>query len=216
MEKVSRRLYGGLIFSAFIGMALSFLLTAFNIDPIAIKDQTLLHQDTAPVRIVGFFSYFTIWSNIVVVVVGYCIWRKKTAFKYFNNLFATGLIMITVTGLVYNLVLLPVVPPVGWYWLTSILMHAVDPVLYIYLWITRGPRGIIATKDSLRILGIPIIYLIYTLIHGLSIQQWPYKFLDLTSEGLLIWIIGVALIFGFGLFLIWLYARIDSKKNTVN
>ena len=213
MEKVSRQLYGWLAFFAFFGLTLSLILTAFNVDPLDIKDQTLLHQDTAPIRIVGFFSYFTIWSNIVVGILGICIWRDKTNFKTFKNLFATGLIMITVTGLVYNTVLLPVFPPKGWYWITSTIMHLVVPVMYNYLWITMGPRGVISTKNTLAILQIPIIYLAYTTLHGLAIQQWPYKFLDLTSEGFLVWLVGVAIIFGFGIVLIGLYSRLDKKQK---
>jgi hypothetical protein len=212
MEKASRRLYGWLVFFAFFGLTLSLILTAFNIDPVSIKDQTLFHQDTAPVRIVGFFSYFTIWSNIVAVVVGFCVWRDRISFKYFENLFATGLIMITITGLIYNTVLLPVFPPKGWYWLTSTLMHLVVPIMYFYLWMVRGPRGVVETKNTLKILTIPIIYLTYTVAHGLVIKQWPYKFLDLTSEGFIIWSIGVVIIFGFGIGLIWLFSKLDRRQ----
>jgi hypothetical protein len=213
MEKVSRQLYGWLAFFAFFGLTLSLILTAFNIDPVYIKDQTLFHQDTASVRIVGFFSYFTIWSNIVVVLIGYSLWRNKSGFKYFSNLFATGLIMITITGLVYNTVLLPVFPPKGWYWLTSALMHLIVPVMYFYLWMVRGPRGAISTEHTLRILTIPIIYLIYTVAHGLAIKQWPYKFLDLTSEGFVVWLVGVVIIFGFGILLIRLFSKLDRRQS---
>jgi len=213
MEKVSRQLYGWLAFFAFFGLALSLILTAFNIDPVYIKDQTLFHQDTAPIRIIGFFSYFTIWSNIVVVFIGYSLWRNKSGFKYFSNLFATGLTMITITGLVYNTVLLPVFPPKGWYWLTSTLMHLIVPIMYFYLWMVRGPRGVIDPKNTLRILTIPIIYLIYTVAHGLAIKQWPYKFLDLTSEGFLVWLIGVIIIFGFGILLISLFSKLDRRHS---
>ena len=216
MEKASRRLYGWLAFFAFFGLTFSLFLNAFNIDPVAVSDQTLFHQNTAPIRIVGFFSYFTIWSNLVVIYIGTAIARGKTSFKYFGNLFATGLIMITVTGLVYNAVLLPAYPPKGWYWLTSALMHVVAPVMYIYLWLKKGPRGYIKTKDSLRILQIPIIYIIYTVIHGLAIKQWPYKFLDLTSAGVLLWVISVAVIFGFGVFLIFMFAKLDRKPIKSN
>ena len=38
MEKVSRQLYGWLAFFAFFGLTLSIILTAFNIDPIFVKD----------------------------------------------------------------------------------------------------------------------------------------------------------------------------------
>ena len=213
MEKASRRLYAWLAFSAFFGLALSLVLSALNIDAVVIKDQTLFHQDTASIRIFGFFSYFTIWSNIVVVIVGLSVWRKRTTYKYFQTLVAAGLIMITVTGLVYNLVLLPAFPPKGWYWLTSTLMHVIAPIFYNYLWFTRGPRGAIAKSHSLQILGISIIYLCYTLVRGLAIKQWPYKFLDLTSEGLLMWIIGVSIIFGFGFALIAMYSKIDRKRS---
>ena len=211
MEKAGRRLYGWLAFFAFIGLTLSLFLNAFNVDPVAISDQTLFHQNTAPIRIVGFFSYFTIWSNLLVVYIGVALASGHKLSKYFGTLFATGLIMITVTGLVYNAVLLPAYPPKGWYWLTSALMHLVAPVMYIYLWIRKGPRGFVSSARSIQILTIPIIYLGYTVVHGLAIKQWPYKFLDLTSAGFLLWTISVALIFGFGLALIFGFSKLDQK-----
>ncbi len=216
MEKASRRLYGWLAFFALFGLTLSLFLTAFNIDPVVVADQTLFHQNTAPIRIVGFFSYFTIWSNLLVVYIGYAVAANKSSSKYFGTLFATALIMITITGLVYNTLLLPVYPPKGWYWLTSSLMHLVVPVMYNYLWIKKGPRGNIASQRTLQILAIPIIYLIYTIVHGLAIQQWPYKFIDLTSEGLLMWTSGVLIIFGFGVLLIYIFAIIDQKPLKSN
>ena len=85
--------------------------------------------------------------------------------------------------------------------------------MYNYLWITMGPRGVIATKNTLAILQIPIIYLAYTTMHGLAIQQWPYKFLDLTSEGFVEWLLGVAVIFSFGIVLIRLYSKLDRKQK---
>jgi len=216
MEKASRRLYGWLAFFALFGLTLSWFLTAFNIDPVVVADQTLFHQNTAPIRIVAFFSYFTIWSNLLVVYIGYAVAANKSSSKYFGMLFANVLIMITITGLVYNTLLLPVYPPKGWYWLTSSLMHLVVPVMYNYLWIKKGPRGNIASVRTLQILTIPIIYLIYTILHGLAIQQWPYKFIDLTSEGFLMWASGVLIIFGFGVLLIYIFAIIDQKPLKSN
>ena len=85
--------------------------------------------------------------------------------------------------------------------------------MYFYLWMVRGPRGVIDPKNTLRILTIPIIYLIYTVAHGLAIKQWPYKFLDLTSEGFLVWLIGVIIIFGFGILLISLFSKLDRRQS---
>ena len=212
MEKASRRLYAWLAFFAFFGLTLSLILNIFNVDPVAVTDQTLFHQNTAPIRVVGFFSYFTIWSNLLVIYVGISIASARKLPKYFGTLYATGLVMITITGLVYNAVLLPAYPPKGWYWLTSALMHLISPVMYIYLWIAKGPRGHIQPRRSLQILTIPIIYLGYTVLHGLAIKQWPYKFLDLTSAGFLIWTISVAVIFAFGVGLIFGFARLDKRS----
>lgn len=211
MEKVSRRSYGWLAFFAFLGLTLSLILTALNIDPVAVTDQTLFHQNTAAIRIIGFFSYFTIWSNILVVYVSCLLALGRTLTKNLQTLYATALVMISITGLVYNTVLLPAYPPKGWYWLTSALMHLVAPLMYIALWLRYGPRGYIRFDKTLPILTIPIIYLVYTVIHGLTIEEWPYKFLDLTSEGFILWFIGVAIIFGFGVMLIYGFSKVDQR-----
>jgi len=211
MEKASRRLYGWLAFCASVGLLLSLYLSARNIDPIVISDQTLFHQDTPAIRTVAFFSYFTIWSNLVVLYLALAISRGKALPRYFGTLFAAGLLMITVSGLVYNAVLLPIYPPKGWAMFSSGLLHVVVPSLLIWLWARRGPRGLIKSNQTPQILLIPIVYICYTVAHGSVIKQWPYKFLDLTSEGFLIWAVGVAIIFGFGVLLIRVFAKYDSK-----
>lgn len=216
MEKVSRRFYGWLAFFAFFGLVLSFLLTAFNVDPVVIKDQTLFHQDTAPIRIIGFFSYFTIWSNILAGIICLRLWRSNAKSRTLETLATSALIMITVTGLVYNAVLLPAYPPKGWYWLTSSILHVIVPLGYNYAWIKSRPHYFFSVKQSLNILLIPIIYLTYTTIRGRVIKQWPYKFLDMTSEGFVAWLIGVLIIFGFGVGLIAIYSSFNRKANAKN
>ncbi len=211
MEKASRRLYGWLAFFASLGLLLSLYLSARNIDPIVISDQTLFHQDTPAIRIVAFFSYFTIWSNLVVIYLAIRISRGSALPRYFGALFAAGLLMITVSGLVYNAVLLPIYPPKGWALLSSGLLHIVAPLLFIYLWARRGPRGLIKGNQVPQILLIPIVYICYTVAHGSVIKQWPYKFLDLTSEGFLLWAVGVAIIFAFGILLIMTFAKYDAR-----
>ena len=211
MEKASRRLYRWLAFCASLGLLLSLYLSARNIDPIVISDQTLFHQDSPAVRIVAFFSYFTIWSNVLVLYISLSIASGRRLPRFFGTLFASGLLMITVSGLVYNAVLLPLYPPKGWALLASGLLHIAAPLLFIYLWARGGPHGLIKNRETLQILFIPIVYIFYTVAHGAVIKQWPYKFLDLTSEGFLVWFIGVAIIFAFGILLIRFFAKYDSR-----
>jgi hypothetical protein len=215
MGKASRRLYGWLAFSALMGLLFSLYLTARNIDPIVISDQTLFHQNTPGIRIVAFFSYFTIWSNLLVLYLATTLAFNRARPRFFSALFASGLLMITVSGLVYNSVLLPIYPPKGWALLSSGLLHIVVPALFIYLWSRKGPHGLIRVRETLQILLIPILYIGYTVAHGVAIQQWPYKFLDLTSEGFLVWAIGVLIIFAFGVLLITTFAKYDEKLGSL-
>jgi hypothetical protein len=86
----------------------------------------------APERLIDLFSYFTIWSQIVVGVVMTLLYlnpgRDGKLFKVFR---IDSILMITVTGVVYNLLLGPNYPPQGLNQISSPIQHTITPLITV-------------------------------------------------------------------------------------
>ena len=125
-DVVRKNLFGVNALSAWLGFGLSFIIEFFGlVKPIAFDPPVPVSQfgyidryteglAGAPLRIVDLLSYFTIWSQIVVGVVMTLLWLNPARDGKWIRIFRIdALLMITVTGVVYNLLLGPNYPPVG-------------------------------------------------------------------------------------------------------
>lgn len=148
-------------------------------------------------------SYFTVWSNIVTFISnwGLCMdpTRDSARFRWFRM---TSLVMITVTGLVYAIVLAPISNPVGLEVYTNIGYHYISPWATVLGFLIFGPRPRFTRHQVLTMLLIPVIWLIYTLLRGLLLlrpppiapdtqlgepQHWyPYPFIDVNDPSPLV------------------------------
>lgn len=184
-------------------LALSLTLKAFNVYP---PLEVLPHAyGDNPDGIAGFFgrifdwfSYFTILSNIVVAVVTTMLARSlhRTSTTW-STLRMDSLVMISVTGLVYAIVLAPAANPQGLELVTNSLGHYIIPALTVVLWLLIGPRKQLRPITIFTALIIPIIWAIYTLIRGAIINGYPYGFLNVAEIGLgtaIVNIMGVAVL----------------------
>ena len=149
-------------------------------------------------RIVRFFSYFTIESNILVLVVAVLLALGAARGAGFALAHLDALIGITVTGIVFATILAPDQEHIG---VSSVLLHYVSPPLALLLWLALGPWG----ARSWRIIGVallwPLAYLAWTVVHGAISDWYPYGFIDAGELGagrmlrnaLLVLLFGVAL-----------------------
>jgi hypothetical protein len=143
-------------------------------------------------QIANFFSFFTIESNVLTVVValiGAWILFARTGADspaYLGVRLATVTYMAT-TGIVYNLLLRGVELPQGTTlpWSNEVL-HLIGPIYVILDWLLAPGRRPIAWKAVWPVLIFPVVWGIYTLIRGplvydavLKRDYWyPYPFLN--------------------------------------
>jgi len=213
--------YKALAVFACLGLSGSLILNIFNIGPVPITDSTLFQNHFgvkgALPRIIDFLSYFTIWSNILVAYVSIRLAKDPLDKRgKMPVLIPTSLLMITITGILYNALIAPVTPPKGWNIATSVVLHGIVPVLALVVWFKCGPRALFSAGKIPQFYIIPIIYLLYTLVRSSVIKQWPYAFLDEASLGWAKWLITVAMIIVFGLVIIAILLPIDRlqiKRN---
>lgn len=135
-------------------------------------------------RLIDSHGYFTTWSNILVAATLTALYlNPERTGRIFNRLRNTGLLMITMTMVLYHLLLAGVANPQSWYAITNLLQHYVTPVLTILVWAFVGPRGRFPFSDTFAVFIIPIAYLAYTLVHGAIASVYPYGFFNVITYG---------------------------------
>lgn len=144
-------------------------------------------------------SYFTVLSNIMVSIVSLMLFRNPNRDgKVFRVLHLDALLMISVTGLIFGLILAAITHPVG---IAAILanagLHYIVPPMFVLGWAVFGPRPTFSIKLIAQALIIPIAWVVYTLIHGAIISWYPYPFLNVMVLGygtVAMNIVGIALL----------------------
>ena len=137
------------------------------------------------VRLWHFVSYFTILSNLLVIItVLPLITDPRHDGRRWRVLRLAALVMITVTGLVHWFLLRPLSTLVGVEAVGDVLVHVAVPVLTVIGWLVFGPRPRIGGRTVARSLVWPIGWLVYTLVVGALTGWYPYPFLDLSARGI--------------------------------
>ncbi len=169
------------------------------------------------------FSYYTIQSNLLVAgwLTLAIIYHKKDEKPRFLSSPVQGAITlyITVTFLVFAVLLSGNYQPTGWFALTNFLLHYAIPIAFIVDWFITGIEAPYERKYALYWLTYPLGYLRYTLIRGFFTAFYPYYFIDLNVLSYLQLFINVCALTGLFLLLGSLYIvvnRFITKKRTNN
>jgi hypothetical protein len=133
-------------------------------------------EETQPpsmgLRVVRYFAYFTIQSNILVLASTYPLARDPAydarRWRILRTAAVTG---ITVTGLVHWLLLRPLLD-----------LHGADLVAVVG-WLAFGPRPRTSWSSSLRATAWPLAWLVVILGQGAASGWYPYPFLDHRLHG---------------------------------
>lgn len=181
--------------SAWIGLTISFTLMisgrSEHIDP---AKPTILGNVAAGVatpleRLFDWLTYFTVWSNIVVaIVVTMLVLRPALFFRadrtgaVWRALRLDTVLMITITGVVYNL-LLSTGGLTGWQFWSNAFQHIITPIVTVLVWIVAGPRGLVTWRVIAGSLVLPLVWAAWALVRGAAIGAYPYPFLDVATKG---------------------------------
>ncbi|AUB31672.1 Pr6Pr family membrane protein [Spiroplasma floricola] len=165
--------------------------------------------------VINRFSYFTIQSNILIVVwllVGFFNHNKEGQIKILQKTFSLSVITyITVTAMIFNFMLLPKVLASSnnnfkaILWVEQIIVHTLGPIAAIIYFLFFMKQDIefnfkkFIKKDFWRIAIYPFAYLVYILIRGELIYRsygsnaalagkhkaYPYFFLEIHNKNVL-------------------------------
>jgi hypothetical protein len=135
-------------------------------------------------RLIRLFSYFTIQSNLLVLAsAALIVWNPRADSPGRRVLRLDALLGIVVTGLVYDIVLAPLVHPTGLALWMTIAFHYFAPWWTVLGWLLFGPRPRFDDRTVVRAFGWPALWIAYTFAHGAVSDWYPYPFLDVTEIG---------------------------------
>ncbi|HEY3530609.1 MAG TPA: Pr6Pr family membrane protein [Nocardioides sp.] len=137
-----------------------------------------------PVRVLRFVAYFTVQSNVLVLVSAATLARDpEHAGRRFGVVRTAAMTGIVVTGLVHWLLLRPLLHLHGADLVADKLLHLVVPVLALVGWLVFGPRPRMSRRTSLRATLWPVAWLVVILAEGVATGWYPYPFLDHREHG---------------------------------
>ncbi len=135
-------------------------------------------------RVFNMFWFFTILSNILVGYVSYRIVLSGVEQgARFNVAKHTALVAITVTGIVYHLLLAADANLSGLNVVTDFFLHTFIPLGYVLGWIIFNNRGQVNAKVAGKSLLFPIIWAVAVMIRGPIVDYYPYNFMDVRDLG---------------------------------
>lgn len=129
-------------------------------------------------------SYFTEWSNVVVAIACTLLAMSVTKDTFWRRVIRLdSLLMITITAIVYAVLLAPTEVIEGWSVITNPWQHIAVPLVTVLVWLIWGPRGWINARVVLASMLIPLAWIVWMLIRGALVGSYPYGFLDAATHG---------------------------------
>lgn len=189
---------------------------------VALVGQTVLvvHHDSS---VVNLFSYFTIQSNIFVMIAAALIAvrpdRHGTAFGILR---LAGLVGITITGIIFATVLAGTADFEGLAWWYDKIFHYVVPAMAVIGFLFFVPRTRLG-RSALWFIAWAVAWLAYTLTRGAvshpgyaaphhRLSDVPYDFLDVDQHSGASVAIVCVVITVFALALAWGYIKISQRS----
>ena len=173
----------------------------------------------APTRFVRLFSYFTIQSNLLLLVVAVTLTldpaRDGRVWRVIRLDAVLGMI---ITGLVYATVLAGTANPTGAGWWSNLGFHYVAPWWALLGWLLFGPRSRMDGRTLAWAVLWPVLWIGYTFAHGAVTDWYPYPFASVTEIGYaaavrnMAFIVVIAVLFGA---LLWVLDRLLSRRRGV-
>jgi hypothetical protein len=170
---------------------------------------------------VRYCSFFTILPNSLLSRALTLPWLapESRAGQFFDRPSVRTAILayIIIVAVIYHYLLAKLWNPQGWQLLADTIEHVVTPALYVIDWVLFVPKGTIRWKSALLWLLYPLVYAVYSLVHGAVTGFYPYPFINVGEFGydkiFLNMGVLVLVFFRLGLALIGIDRRIGRNNN---
>ena len=164
-------------------------------------------------RMIQTLSYFTIQSNILVLIAAATLVIDPARDgRFWRILRLDALLGITITGLVFDLVLIRYVHPTGWQLVATIGFHYIAPWATLLGWLIFGPRPRLDRSTMAWAFLWPMLWIAYTFIRGALVGWYPYPFLDVDEIGYWASIRNTAFVLVVALVLVAIFKGLDRFR----
>jgi hypothetical protein len=151
----------------------------------AVVARLLEGADDPAFSVAGFFSYFTVQSNLlaagVLLVTGFAALRGRPPTPRLELWRGAATLYMVTTGVAYSALLAADEPSLlRW---TNVVLHYAMPVALALDWAVDRPRWRIAFGRAIAWMAFPVAFIAYTLARGAVADWYPYPFLDVAERG---------------------------------
>jgi hypothetical protein len=155
------------------------------------QDSSAASQTTLG-AVVGFFSYFTILTNLLVAVtlLGR-IWarfapQRVLRERWFDVSVASACaVYIVLVGIVYEMLLRELRTFTGAAAVANFVLHDFVPIMYVLYWLGCVRKGHLSVGNIVGWLVFPLVYASWVLARGAYTGRYPYPFLNAHQFGYL-------------------------------
>jgi hypothetical protein len=167
------------------------------------------------VSFIGSLKYYTMQTNLMVAIwfTLAIIWHNnpKALQKISGKIKGAVTLYITVTFLVFAIVLSPLYHPTGFAFFSNLVLHYIAPIAFIIDWILTETEVKYEWKFLLYWFIYPICYLCFAITFGTFTGDYLYPFLDITALGVPFFILCLAVLVGLFVALSSVFVAINRK-----
>ena len=133
----------------------------------------------------AFFSYYTILTNIALVLVYLSEIVPTAGLALFRHPIVRGMMAanITLVALYVFFVLRFLSSLTGLFQLADNILHYLCPALYLLWWLTAQRHGRLRWGNLPLMLAPTLVYFVYAMARGLWVQEYPYPILNAIELG---------------------------------
>lgn len=135
--------------------------------------------------LIYFFTFFTILTNIMLVLIYASDLWPREGLRWWRSPVTRGMMtaaMILVC-LFYHFFLASTWNPQGWAKVADISLHYVTPIFYVAWWVLFAWHGKLKFGDIPVMLIPPAVWLVWAMLRGAVISEYPYPILEAHKLG---------------------------------
>ncbi|MFI6866852.1 Pr6Pr family membrane protein [Nocardia sp. NPDC050406] len=149
--------------------------------------------DVATFSAANYWSYFTIQSNVLgvlVLLIGGLRDPRSHRWQLFRG---AATLYLVITGIIYAVLLADIDVMLSDQWINTV-QHRVLPIVLFVDWLLVAGRLAVSGRLVGLWLVYPIVYGVYSLVRGPIVDWYPYPFLDPRGQGYVSLALGLAIL----------------------
>lgn len=141
--------------------------------------------DTIFGAVVYYFTFFTILTNLALVLIYASELWPRQALSWFRSPVTRGMMAAAIALVMgfYHFILAETWDPQGLSLVCDIALHYITPIVYLAWWVVFMRHGVLHWRGIPAMLLPPTIYLVYAMIRGAIVSEYPYPILEAQRLG---------------------------------